>query len=129
MPKPWIHAKSSARKYGGLPEDYIEIHQLMDSSKAVMPDNRHRTLTHNSWFPFIVEKIFGLTKINSEGKEYSVRGVCEDHIKEDFGFIPTVSDYLQLMELADWMNNGTGEPPPSYRKLSVKGKNKIIHLD
>ena len=43
MSKPWIHALSSSRKYGGKPEDYIEIHNLMDSSKSCMGDNRHRT--------------------------------------------------------------------------------------
>lgn len=25
MSKPWIHAVSSARKFGGTPEDYIDI--------------------------------------------------------------------------------------------------------
>lgn len=59
MAKPIIHARSSARRYGGEPEDYLPIHDLMDSSKAAFPDNRHRALTHNSWFFFIVEKIFG----------------------------------------------------------------------
>jgi hypothetical protein len=42
-----------------VPEDYIEIHDLMDSSKEVFPDNRHRALTHNAWFIFIVERVFG----------------------------------------------------------------------
>ncbi len=30
MSKPYIHALSSAKKFGGKPEDYLEIHQLMD---------------------------------------------------------------------------------------------------
>lgn len=59
MAKPWIHAESSARKFGGRPEEYLPIHDFMDSSKAVFPDNRHRALTHNSWFIFVVEKVFG----------------------------------------------------------------------
>lgn len=59
MSKPMIHARSSAKRFGGQPEDYIEIHDFMDSSKAAFPDNRHRALTHNSWFIFIVEKVFG----------------------------------------------------------------------
>lgn len=50
MAKPYIHAISSAKRFGGKPEDYIEIHNLMDSSKGAIPDNRHRALTHNSWF-------------------------------------------------------------------------------
>ena len=46
--KPIIHAESSARKFGGQPEDYLEIHNFMDSSKSVIADNRHRALTHNT---------------------------------------------------------------------------------
>lgn len=59
MAKPWKHAESSAKRFGGTPEDYIELHDFMDSSKEVFPDNRHRALTHNSWFIFVVEKVFG----------------------------------------------------------------------
>lgn len=59
MAHPTTHAQSSARRYGGVPDDYIEIHDFMDSSKAVFPDNRHRALTHHSWFIFVVEKCFG----------------------------------------------------------------------
>jgi hypothetical protein len=42
MSKPYYHALSSAKKYGGEWQDYMEIHELMDSSKAAFPDNRHR---------------------------------------------------------------------------------------
>jgi len=30
MAHPWHHAVSSARKYGGKPEDYLEIHSWLD---------------------------------------------------------------------------------------------------
>jgi hypothetical protein len=72
MSKPWIHAVSSAKRFGGVPEDYIEIHNLMDSSKATIADSRHRALTHNAWFVgTILEKIFGVTFTNSAGKQIS----------------------------------------------------------
>jgi len=133
MSKPWIHAKNSARKYGGIPDDYMPIHQLMDSSKSSMPDNRHRALTHNSWFigaDGILEKIFGTVIINSDDKEVSVRDLGEDHILEDFGFkfIPTVDDYLQEMEIKSWMNNGKVGCPPSHKKIEAKRKTKFIPL-
>ena len=32
--KPFIHARSSAAKFGGKPEDYLPVHDLMASSKA-----------------------------------------------------------------------------------------------
>lgn len=120
MSKPWIHAQSSARKFGGVPEDYLDIHNLMDSSKATMADNRHRALTHNSWFiGTILEKIFGVTRKNSVGRTYSVRDIGEQHVLEDFRhkFIPSAQDYLQEIEFQDWMQNGRGVPP-SFQKLT-----------
>jgi len=122
MSKPWIHAKSSARKYGGIPEDYLKIHQFMDSSKSAFPDNRHRALTHNAWFIGTdgpLELAFGVVFINSEGKEVSTREIGEQHILEDFGmrFIPAASDYLSEMSFADWMNNGRKGCPHSFRRI------------
>lgn len=124
MSKPWIHAKSSARKYGGQPEDYLAIHNLMDSSKGAIPDNRHRCLTHNSWFIAAggpLELIFGAVIVNSDNKEVSVRTIGEDHILEDFGmrFIPTAQDYIQEMEYKPWMNNGEGVPG-SHVRIAAK---------
>jgi hypothetical protein len=119
MSKPWIHAESSARKFGGKPEDYEAIHELMDSSKSVLADNRHRALTHNSWFiATILPRVFGNTFTNSAGKVVSVRDIGEQHVLEDFGgrFIPTPQDYLEEVPFKDWMNNGRkGDNPPSFK--------------
>lgn len=129
--KPWIHAKSSAKRYGGKPEDYLEIHQFMDSSKGTMPDNRHRALTHNSWFiapggP--LERCFGVVFNNSDGREISVRDIGEQHIIEDFGgYIPSAQDYLQEMEFKTWMNNGQGAPP-SHAKIVARKEKRVISL-
>lgn len=135
MSKPFIHSLSSVRRHGGKPEDYIEIHNLMDSSKATIADSRHRALTHNSWFVgTILEKIFGVTITNSDGRVISVRDIGEEHVLEDFGnrFIPTPQDYLEDLEMKDWMIQGKGQPPSSYKKLNKKlsGKiTKIINFD
>lgn len=117
MSKPLLHAKSSARKHGGKWEDYIDIHEFMDSSKSVIADGRHRALSHNTWFiSFVIPKIFGEVRVNSDDKEYSVRDICEEHCAEDFrGFVPAASDYLVSMPLEGWMNNGAGTPPPSVQ--------------
>lgn len=126
--KPIIHAESSARKWGGSPDDYLEIHDFMDSSKSVFSDNRHRALTHNNWFIFVVEKVFGHTVLNSEGLDVSVRDICEQHVLEDFGgkYIPTVADYLEGMEFQSWMNNGIEGTPTSQRKINHNGKRKMV---
>lgn len=118
--KPWIHAESSARKFGGQPEDYIEIHNCLDSSKATIADSRHRALTHTSWFVgIILEKIFGVVITNSVGRKVSVRDIGEQHVLEDFGgrFIPSAQDYLQEVEYKEWMLKGSGTPP-SFAKLT-----------
>ena len=100
--KPHLHAKNSARKYGGKPEDYQAIHDLLDSSKAHVADMRHRALLHNSFGPFLAEKVFGVLVTNSDGQKVSVRDVAEDHILEDLGRIPSVQDYLDHMDLQPW---------------------------
>lgn len=116
MAKPYIHAKSSAKKYGGKPENYLSIHQFMDSSKAHFADVRHRALFHSSFGCFIVEQIFGVIATNSDGKDYSPRDIAEQHILEDLGKIPSVSDYLSLMEIQSWM----GGPSKTQRTISMK---------
>lgn len=110
---PEIHAELSARRYGGVPEDYIDIHQLMDSSKIAFPGNAHRALTHNIWFvTTILPKVFGAMRTNSDGKRYSVKDVGEFHILEDykFRFVPSAQDFLENLQVQPWMNNGNGLP-------------------
>ena len=130
MPKPWIHAQQSARRYGGIPADYMELHGLMDESKGTIADSRHRALTHNSWFiAVIIPRIFGETATNSDGKVYSTRDVAEDHVLLDYKhFIPSAQDYLAEIEMKDWMQNGLGTPP-SCAKLFKKNKPTYVLVD
>lgn len=102
--KPWLHAKSSAAKYGGKPEDYIDIHNFMDSSKASLADVRHRAVFHSSFGIFLVERVFGVCVTNSAGKAVSVRDIAEQHVVEDLGFIPTMEQWLRNMKIEPWMN-------------------------
>lgn len=123
--KPFIHAKSSAKKFGGKFEDYLEIHDFLDSSKSTIADNRHRALTHNSWFiSVVIERIFGPTIKNSSGKLVSTREIAEQHVLEDFKmrFIPSAQDYLCEIEFKDWMDNGKGFPPGSAKLFNKKRK-------
>lgn len=120
MAKPYIHSKSSVAKWGGKVQDYLPIHNYMDQSKSHFPDNRHRALTHNSWFLFVLEDVFGPTIINSDGKEVSVRDVGEQHCIEDLGCIPSVQDYLENLDYKDWMNS-KGKPS-SHQKIVEKKK-------
>ncbi len=129
MSKPYVHSVSSARRFGGVPEDYLDIHNLMDSSKSAIADNRHRILTHTSWFlSTILEKVFGVVITNSDGRKVSVRDIGEQHILEDYGgrFIPTPQDFIENMNFDEWMNNGKGVPPPSFHRLELNKKVKVI---
>lgn len=127
MSKPIFHAMSSAKRHGGVPEDYLDIHQHMDSTKGCMADNRHRAGTHQSWYispggP--LELIFGVTRTNSEGKMYTVRDIGEQHIAEDFGgYIPSLQDWLENMEMVPWMNNGRGVPSSQRKIVSMRKVN------
>lgn len=100
--KPHIHAKASVSKYGGKPTDYIDIHDFLDISKSTHADMRHRMVLHNSLGPYIAEKVFGHNIINSDGKEVSVRDICEEHILQDLGFIPSVTDWANHMQTPWW---------------------------
>jgi hypothetical protein len=101
--KPFIHAKSSAHKFGGIPDDYFDIHDFMDDTKKSIPDVRHRAILHSSYGCYIVEKVFGAVRKNSAGKDYSPRDIAEQHIIEDLGFIPTVEKYFKTMQIETWM--------------------------
>jgi hypothetical protein len=97
------HAESSAKKFGGKPEDYLPIHNWFDESKAFLADFRHRALRHHSEGIFLAEKLFGIAIRNSDGKQVPVRYVGEQHVREDLGRIPTVSDWLSEIQPRRWM--------------------------
>jgi len=129
MANAWIHSKSSARRFGGEPNDYLTIHKKMDCSKAYFSSNSHRALTHHSfWIHEVMIPIFGYVIKNSEGKEVSVKDICEFHILEDFGmkFIPTAQDYLENIDFADWMQNGMKGFPSSFKKIHEKSIKEVI---
>ena len=105
--KPLLHAKISANKFGGIPEDYIEIHNWFDSTKAHVADGRHRLVLHNSFGIFLCEQIFGELVVkpdgkiikmpyitNSNGKQISVRDIAEQHVVDDLSYIPTLQECL-----------------------------------
>lgn len=129
--KPLLHAKISCKKFGGKPEDYIEIHDFIDSTKAHIADSRHRIVLHNSFGVFICEKVFGEISqkadgsyvrmpyiTNSDGKQISVRDIAEQHIIDDLGCIPSLSDILNKAQLHEDFVGGI-----SKRKIIINPKN------
>lgn len=140
--KPLEHAKLNVEAYGGKVEDYIKIHEVMDSSKQGLGDKRHRACYHHIHFVYnILPLIFGSVLTNSEGKTVSTTQIGEDHLAQDFGehglnFLPTISDYLVNLPMEAWMDNGKDYPPsrsglekPVYRDAKLDtpdGPSKIL---
>ena len=101
------HAQSSARLFGGVPQDYQAIHDWFDASKETFADYRHRALRHHSQGIFEAERVFGVTVMNSSGTAVPVRYIGEQHVKEDCGGrIPTVADWFRNIKREPWMARG-----------------------
>ena len=114
--KPTTHAINSVKRYGGCIEDYLPIHEWMDQTKAAHPDMRHRAILHNSMGPYIATSVFGIHFTNSEDRLVDVRQIVEEHILEDLGRIPTLSDFLELIPK-------TPEVMQKFAKFSSTDKN------
>lgn len=108
--KPYLHAKVSVAKWRGRPEDYLPVHDFIDSSKAHFPDMRHRALLHSSFGIYICEQVFGTNILNSDKRLVSVRDVAEQHVIDDLGKIPTVQDYLGNMPFYEWLGGPKRKP-------------------
>ncbi|AOX18649.1 DUF6915 family protein [Kozakia baliensis] len=111
MAHPFHHALSSARKWGGRPEDYLAIHNWFDSSKILLADLRHRALRHHAQGIFQCEHEFGVTLVNSDGRVVPVRLIAEQHVREDLGRIPTFADWVRAIRPERWMGNAINLDP------------------
>ena len=110
MAHPYNHSISSAKKFGGTPEDYQAIHDWFDATKEHYANWRHRALRHHSLGIFEAEQKFGTTITVSTGKKVPVRLIGEQHVVEDLGIIPTVADWLRALgdpsKIQPWMTRG-----------------------
>jgi hypothetical protein len=128
---PYHHAVSSAKKFGGAPEDYQPIHDWFDASKAYYADYRHRALRHHAQGIFECEGKFGPVVMNSEGKAIPTRFIGEQHVKEDLGHIPSLQDWLSAIQSQDWMRKGnteTSAPTKIKTACVIKTEPKSIFL-
>lgn len=110
MTHPWYHSVRSADLFGGVPEDYLNIHNWFDESKAFLPDLRHRALRHHAEGIFLCEQLFGITIENTVRQKIPVRLIAEQHIQDDLGWIPTVEDWLCNLEVQPWMTQTPFQP-------------------
>jgi hypothetical protein len=107
MADAYDHARSSAKKWGGTPEDYLAVHQWFDSTKTAWCDQRHRAVLHSSFGIGLAIQIFGQTiRRTSDGRAISVRLIGEQHIREDCGFVPSIEQWLSKLPMEEWMYRG-----------------------
>ena len=107
MAHPYHHAISSAKRFGGLAEDYQHLPDWFDQTKAHLPDVRHRSILHSSFGIFLLEQVFGTTLTRaSDGKRVPIRAIGEYHVIEDMGFVPTVEQWLKKLPIEPWMMRG-----------------------
>ena len=103
MANPYFHACSSVKRWGGEPEDYLEVHQWFDETKASCPHVQHRALRHHAEGVFLCERIFGPIGVTSTGRKVPTREIGEQHIIEDCGRVPLASEWLENMKIQPWM--------------------------
>lgn len=116
----YYHAASSASKWGGEAEDYIEIHNFIDQSKMSEPSVRHRAILHHSLGVFITQQCFGSYIVNSNGRKVPVKEIAERHIIEDLGFLPSAQDWLKTISLkaVPWAGGGVNAIVRSGQPIS-----------
>lgn len=111
----WNHAQSAARKWGGRPEDYIDVEEFIDSSKRIIGDVRHRSLYHHTEGVWLCQRIFGrvITIQREHGTvDIPVRLIAERHILEDLGWLPSPADYINGMPIHTWMSGSQRKQLP-----------------
>lgn len=111
MSHPLDHSRSSANRFGGKPEDYLELHAWFDQSKEHLANFRHRALRHHSQGIFELERTFGTFVINSNGVQVPTRLIGEQHVREDCGRIPTVADWFRAIPGEPWMFRDVAKLP------------------
>lgn len=95
--KPLQHAQISAKTYGGKWQDYIEVHNFLDSSKAACAHFKHRFLLHHAEGIELGARIFGEPLVNSENETVETKRLLTDHLIEDVGRIVSVEDWARDM--------------------------------
>lgn len=105
MSHPIIHAKSSAKKFGGIWEDYIHLHNWLDATKAWYGHSLHRL------FKEIGENGEGIIQFQGGGddgeieKNITINGSLERVPKLIYDMV-----YQWLIGTGiDWYNNEGGQ--------------------
>ena len=114
--KPLQHAQISQKTYGGKWQDYNEVHNFLDSSKATCAHFKHRFLLHHAEGIELGVRIFGETVTNSENKTIETRRLLTNHLIEDVG---------RLVKVDDWARDLLPDRGDSFYKFLAKKRGQI----
>lgn len=106
MANPQVHARSSARKFGGVWHNYIDLHSFLDSSKLHYAKASHRALLHHEFGKALAVDIFTneyVSAVHAWDDEVAIKcsrefhtKVVEQHFEEDFNrFVPSVEIWFE----------------------------------
>lgn len=85
--RPYQHAVSSAAAFGGRWQDYLAIHEFIDSTKVACCDSRHRMILHS------VDFGAALTRMLFPERD-DIDLIVRQHVFEDVGAARNLSDWL-----------------------------------
>lgn len=91
-------ASFSAARWGGSPKDYLAIHNKM---YAPGDCSASRAIFHSSFGIYLIEELFGVS-FQKNDRVIAVRDIAEQHVLRLYGYIPTLSDWLDDIESL-WM--------------------------
>lgn len=93
--KPLQHAQISQKTHGGCWQDYIEVHNFLDSSKAACAHFKHRFLLHHREGIELGIKVCGQNLVNSEKKIIETGQILTEHLTQDLGKVVCVEDWAR----------------------------------
>ncbi len=114
--KPLQHAQISAKTYGGVWTDYIELHNFLDSSKATCAHFKHRFLLHHAEGIELAVRLFGEELTNRDGQTNSTRQILTDHLIEDVGC---------KVSIEDWANGLMPQEDSKFYQFFTKKRQQI----
>lgn len=121
MPKPSLSTEEqimrSITKYGGQPQDFASIHAWFDEPSSWIDNYAFHAVRHHAQGIFVLEKKLGPILTLSNQRQIPVRVVAEQHLLNDFGFIPSAKDWSDLLQPATWMGRSN---PDFIRFLKEK---------
>lgn len=113
------HARRSVTEFGGVVEDFLPIHELMNIYASSTTPERSLIGLHHTFGVWVMEQAFGYEVMTSEGDLVPVKKVAAAHIEYDLGWLPAAQDYLDHLAYQPWFTNSIQGCPESYRDKTV----------